>query len=168
MSSACSGWKRWMEGKGLKGTFHFWIRRSAEPWKNKTGYDLRAVIAVPGYCAPHWRHQKRGDDHAGWNRSDSVRESRGIERAEDLPEIEKIIWTGVIYNHMPNRSDNSLSLESWQAMTIRSSLTADTKRMESRITIRKCLWTLKEAGVVYRSVCAGVHLWMGRRKHGKL
>ena len=27
------------------------------------------------------------------------------------------------------------------AMTIRSSLTADTKRMESRITIRKCLWT---------------------------
>lgn len=40
------------EGKGLKGTFHFWDQKISGTVENKTGYDLEScVIAVPGYCA---------------------------------------------------------------------------------------------------------------------
>ena len=40
--------------------------------------------------------------------ADSVRDFGNWSAAEDLPEIEKNYLDGVIYNHMPNRSDNCL------------------------------------------------------------
>ena len=130
------------EGEGLKGTFHFWDQKISGTVENKTGYDLEScVIAVPGYCALIGDIKNGETITLDGIEADSVRDFGNWSAAEDLPEIEKIIWTASSIITCRTGVTTAFSLESWQAMTIRSSLTADTKRMESRITIRKCLWT---------------------------
>ncbi|WP_461884404.1 hypothetical protein [Fusicatenibacter sp.] len=97
------------EAEGLKGTFHFWDQKISGAVENKTGYDLEhCVLAVPGYCA------FIGDIKNGETitldevEADSVRDFGNWSAAGDLPNIEKNYLEGVIYNHMPNRSDNCL------------------------------------------------------------
>ena len=97
------------EDEGLKGTFHFWDQKISGAVENKTGYDLEhCVLAVPGYCA------FIGDIKNGETitldevEADSVRDFGNWSAAGDLPNIEKNYLDGVIYNHMPNRSDNCL------------------------------------------------------------
>lgn len=97
------------EAEGLKGTFHFWDQKISGAVENKTGYDLEhCVLAVPGYCA------FIGDIKNGETitldevEADSVRDFGNWSTAGDLPNIEKNYLEGVIYNHMPNRSDNCL------------------------------------------------------------
>ena len=101
------------EGKGLKGTFHFWDQKISGTVENKTGYDLEScVIAVPGYCALIGDIKNGETITLDGIEADSVREFGNWSAAEDLPEIEKNYLDGVIYNHMPNRSDTVLS---WKA-----------------------------------------------------
>lgn len=97
------------EDEGLKGTFHFWDQKISGAVENKTGYDLEhCVLAVPGYCA------FIGDIKNGETitldevEADGVRDFGNWSAAGDLPNIEKNYLDGVIYNHMPNRSDNCL------------------------------------------------------------
>ena len=97
------------EGEGLKGTFHFWDQKISGTVENKTGYDLEScVIAVPGYCALIGDIKNGETITLDGTEAGSVRDFGAWSAAGDLPEMEKNYLDGVIYNHMPNRSDNCL------------------------------------------------------------
>ena len=66
------------------------------------------MIAVPGYCALIGDIKNGETITLDGIEADSVRDFGNWSAAEDLPEIEKNYLDGVIYNHMPNRSDNCL------------------------------------------------------------
>ena len=138
------------EGKGLKGTFHFWDQKISGTVENKTGYDLEScVIAVPGYCALIGDIKNGETITLDGIEADSVREFGNWSAAEDLPEIEKNYLDGVIYNHMPNRSDNCLFFGKLAGNDDTFQLDSGYEAYGISYYYQEVSVDMKEAGVVY-------------------
>ena len=138
------------EGEGLKGTFHFWDQKISGTVENKTGYDLEScVIAVPGYCALIGDIKNGETITLDGIEADSVREFGNWSAAEDLPEIEKNYLDGVIYNHMPNRSDNCLFFGKLAGNDDTFQLDSGYEAYGISYYYQEVFVDMKEAGVVY-------------------
>ena len=138
------------EGKGLKGTFHFWDQKISGTVENKTGYDLEScVIAVPGYCALIGDIKNGETITLDGIEADSVRDFGNWSAAEDLPEIEKNYLDGVIYNHMPNRSDNCLFFGKLAGNDDTFQLDSGYEAYGISYYYQEVSVDMKEAGVVY-------------------
>ena len=118
--------------------------------ENKTGYDLEScVIAVPGYCALIGDIKNGETITLDGIEADSVREFGNWSAAEDLPEIEKNYLDGVIYNHMPNRSDNCLFFGKLAGNDDTFQLDSGYEAYGISYYYQEVSVDMKEAGVVY-------------------
>lgn len=97
------------EKEGLQSDLQFWDQTVSGTVRNGTKNDLEnCVLVLPGYCVWIGDLDRGEEKKLEQETADSVRSIGNWSRLKNLPEVERNYLTGVIYNHMPNRSKECL------------------------------------------------------------